>query len=93
MLLYGFETAEQTRRMQTTEILGCIQKFPDWPPGVRTANGTTLWYHYFVNQSSEFCHRNPLCSFSTSVYEGKKVKLSLCLTEHHAMKAYWGVKV
>jgi len=68
MLLYGFETAEQTRRMQTTEILGCIQKFPDWPPGVRTANGTTLWYHYFVNQSSEFCHRNPLCSFSTSVY-------------------------
>jgi hypothetical protein len=22
-----------------------------------------------------------------------KVKLSLCLTEHHAMKAYWGVEV
>jgi len=20
----------------------CIQKFPDWPPGVRTANGTAL---------------------------------------------------
>jgi hypothetical protein len=22
--------------------------------------------------------------------KGKKVKLSLCLTKHHAMKAYWG---
>jgi hypothetical protein len=21
---------------------GCIQKFPDWPPGARTANGTAL---------------------------------------------------
>jgi hypothetical protein len=20
----------------------CIQKFPDWPPGARTANGTAL---------------------------------------------------
>jgi len=24
------------------EIRGCIQKFPDWPPGVRTANDTAL---------------------------------------------------
>jgi hypothetical protein len=24
------------------DILGCIQKFPDWPPGARTANGTAL---------------------------------------------------
>jgi hypothetical protein len=23
-------------------IRGCIQKFPDWPPGARTANGTAL---------------------------------------------------
>jgi hypothetical protein len=23
-------------------IRGCIQKFPDWPPGFRTANGTAL---------------------------------------------------
>jgi hypothetical protein len=23
----------------------------------------------------------------------KKVKLSLCLTKHHAMKTYWGVEV
>jgi hypothetical protein len=23
-------------------IRGCIQTFPDWPPGARTANGTAL---------------------------------------------------
>jgi len=22
----------------------CIQKFPDWPPGARTANGTALYH-------------------------------------------------
>jgi hypothetical protein len=37
-----------------TCIRGCIQKFPDWPPGARTANGTALChqvqlYPYFVN--------------------------------------------
>jgi hypothetical protein len=26
------------------------------------------FYCYFVSQSSEFCHHNPLCCFSTSVY-------------------------
>jgi hypothetical protein len=25
--------------------------------------------------------------------DNKKVNLSLCLTEHHTMKAYWGVEV
>jgi hypothetical protein len=54
-------------------IRGCIQKFPDWPPGVRTANDTALChqvqlYRYFVSQSSEFCRHNSLCCFSTSVY-------------------------
>jgi hypothetical protein len=24
------------------ELRGCFQKFPDWPPGARTANGTAL---------------------------------------------------
>jgi len=24
-------------------------------------------YHYFVSQSSEFCHHKPLCCFSTSL--------------------------
>jgi hypothetical protein len=42
----------------------CIQKFPDWPPGARTANGTALChylqlYRYFVSQSIEFCRHNP----------------------------------
>jgi len=23
-------------------VTACIQKFPDWPPGVRTANGKAL---------------------------------------------------
>jgi hypothetical protein len=37
------------------DIWGCIQKFPDWPPGVRTANGTALChylqlYRYFMSQ-------------------------------------------
>jgi hypothetical protein len=43
-------------------VRGCIQKFPDWPPGTKTANGTALWYwvqlyRYFVSQSSDitFC--------------------------------------
>jgi hypothetical protein len=25
--------------------------------------------------------------------KGKKVKLSLCLTKHHAMKTYWGMEL
>jgi len=48
-------------------------KFPDWPPGARTANGTALChylqlYRCFVSQSSEFCRHNPLRCFLTSVY-------------------------
>jgi hypothetical protein len=27
-----------------------------------------VFYRYFMSQSSEFCHHNPLCFFSTSVY-------------------------
>jgi hypothetical protein len=26
----------------SVKIQGCVQKFPDWQPGARTANGTTL---------------------------------------------------
>jgi len=42
---------------QVMFIRGCIQKFPDWPPGARIANGTAPcdWvqlYRYFVSQSS-----------------------------------------
>jgi hypothetical protein len=42
-----------------------IQKFSD----CRTA--LCHWvqlYRYFVSQSSEFCHHNPMCCFSRSVY-------------------------
>jgi hypothetical protein len=51
-------------------IRRCIQKFPDWPPGARSANGTALFhqvqlYRPFVSQSNEFCCYNPLCCFST----------------------------
>jgi hypothetical protein len=54
-------------------IRGCIQKFPDWLLGARTANGIALchWvqlHRYFVNQSSEFFRHNPFCCFSTNVY-------------------------
>jgi hypothetical protein len=62
-------------------IRGCNQKFPDWPPGVRTANGTALChqvqlYRYFVSKSSGLCHHNPLCCFSTSNTKGKRVFLN-----------------
>jgi len=64
----------RTRRLKTTlYVRGCIQKFPDWQPGARTANGTALChkvqlYRYFVSQYSEFCRHNLSCCFSTSVY-------------------------
>jgi hypothetical protein len=30
-------------------------------------------YQYFASQSSEFCHHNPLCCFSTSNTKGKRI--------------------
>jgi hypothetical protein len=38
-LLFGF-----VRGIHRNEenIRGCIQKFPDWPPGAGTANGTAF---------------------------------------------------
>jgi hypothetical protein len=52
-------------------LRGCIQKFLDWLPGARTANGTALCHYVklcrsFVSQSSEFWSHNTLCCFSTS---------------------------
>jgi hypothetical protein len=71
---------EDTSFLITIEICirGCIEKFPDWPLGAKTANGTALWhkmqlYHYFVSQSSEFCCHSLLCCFSTSVYCCKRI--------------------
>jgi len=28
--------------LKDNEVRRCIQKFPDWPPGARTANGKAL---------------------------------------------------
>jgi hypothetical protein len=61
-------------------IGGCIQKFPDWSPGVRTAGGTALChsvllYRYFMSQSNELRSHNPLCCFSTSNTKGKSIFL------------------
>jgi hypothetical protein len=55
----GLEFSSQASRKISEPIRGCIQKFPDWPPGARTANGTALChymqlYRYFVSHSSEF---------------------------------------
>jgi hypothetical protein len=63
----------KTYKVLRLAIRGCIQKFPDWPPGASTANDTALFhqvqlYRYFMSQSSEFCRHNSLCCFSTSVY-------------------------
>jgi hypothetical protein len=68
-------------------IGGCIQKFPDWLPGARTANGTALChymqlYHYFVTQSNEFCHNNPLKGTATS---NTKVKLYFIIDSVHIL--------
>jgi len=62
----------------SVSISECIQKFPYWPPGARTANGTALCHwlqldRYFDSQSNEFCRHDPLCCFSTSVYCCKPV--------------------
>jgi hypothetical protein len=37
--------------------------------------------------------REPADYYTFSYKVNVKVKLSLCLTKHHAMKAYWGVEV
>jgi hypothetical protein len=57
-------------------LQGCIQKFLDCLPCMRTASGTALCqyvqlYHYFVSQSSEFYHHNPLCCFWMSSTKDK----------------------
>jgi len=55
----------QGTRLKFVNLRGCIQKFPDWQPGAKTATGRALChqvqlYRYFVSQSSEFCRHNPL---------------------------------
>jgi hypothetical protein len=62
----AFSTHWRDEKARKEHVIGCIQKFPDWPPGARTANGTApchevQLYLYFVSQSSEFCRHNHLC--------------------------------
>jgi hypothetical protein len=72
---------EEVRIWGRREVGGlrrCIQKFPDWPTGARTANGTDLChyvqlYRYYLSQSSECCRHNPLCCSSRSVYCCKRI--------------------
>jgi hypothetical protein len=58
-------------RTRIVIIRGCIQKFPDWPPEARTANGRAIC-HYMqlysnsVSQPSEFCRHNPSKGIATS---------------------------
>jgi len=59
---------------------------------------TTSKYHtaFFLHSFINYLHL--LCSFNVYVViickkKKLKVKLSLCLTKHHTLKAYWGVKV
>jgi len=59
-------------------IRGCIQKFPDWPPGARTVDGIALChemqlYRYFMRQSCEFCRHNPLKGTATSNTKGRRI--------------------
>jgi hypothetical protein len=50
-----------------------FQKFPDWPPGARTVNGTALChqvqlYRYFMSQYSEFCRHDTFMLFLNECY-------------------------
>jgi hypothetical protein len=40
--MYMYEYMYDIVRHLCVYIRGCFQKFPDWPPGARTANGTAL---------------------------------------------------
>jgi hypothetical protein len=60
---------------------------------------TLLWVSNLFNPCNTIqiflfiLHRDTrLVSSTSDVFKGK-VKLSLCLTKHHAMKTYWGVEV
>jgi hypothetical protein len=75
---FNFNLLLRVLTSATSHVRECNQKFPDWPPGARTANGIALchWvqlYRYFVSQSSEFCRHNLLCCFSTSFYCCKRI--------------------
>jgi len=37
-------SARHRAAITITALRGCNQKFPDWPPGTKTANGTALYH-------------------------------------------------
>jgi hypothetical protein len=64
----------------------CIQNLQDWLPEATTANGTDLYhkvrfFRYFVSQSIEFCHHNPLKATATSNTKGKHIYLYRLIPE------------
>jgi hypothetical protein len=40
----GHDGEEKSSLATSLLIRGCIQKFPDWPPGAKTENGRALWH-------------------------------------------------
>jgi hypothetical protein len=44
-------------------------------------------------EKKSYLEKQGTVEFVTAVQSKGKVKLSLYLTKHHAMKAYWGVEV
>jgi len=55
---------EWTRR----SIGECVQKFPDWPPGAGTANGTALWVSLVSFAAITLCVASQLVFIVVSVY-------------------------
>jgi hypothetical protein len=52
-----------------------------------------LWDMKFTTLHSRACYSILNCKRTLAQYNKSKVKLSLCLIKHHAMKMYWGVEV
>jgi hypothetical protein len=44
-----------------------------WSENCKWYSSLSQLYRYFVSQSSEFCHHNPSCCFSTSNTKGKRI--------------------
>jgi hypothetical protein len=82
-----------------------MERSPSWEADSHSATQETpriLWksvFHYSVNKGPPLVpvlsQMHPVHIHSTlPPYLSRiKVKLSLCLTKHHAMKTYWGVEI
>jgi len=47
--MFQIKVSDHAEIYNLCHIRGCIQTFPDWPRGARTANGTALchWVHLY----------------------------------------------